>query len=228
MILNYGDGEASCEPLGLQGDPTSQSKGKSFVNIQWKYWSWSWSSHTWPPDVNNWLIGRDPDAGKSWRQQDKGMTEDVMVGWHDQLDGYEFEQAPGVGDGTRKPGMLPSVASQRVRHDWALNWTETDIKRLAKKEWGGILSAPFWCLCQKLPLCFLYFNKALLHKTCKGSSLVSDPRLQCSPQKVTDPGVALGSRQQTLRNNEWGSGWNWGACRTECGHEIGALLLVCS
>ena len=112
--------------------------------------------------------------------------------------------------------------------DMTEHWTETDIKRLAKKEWGGILSAPFWCLCQKLPLCFLYFNKALLHKTCKGSSLVSDPRLQCSPQKVTDPGVALGSRQQTLRNNEWGSGWNWGACRTECGHEIGALLLVCS
>ena len=104
----------------------------------------------WPPDVNNWLIGRDPGAGKSWRQQDKGTTADVMVGWHDQLDGYEFEQAPEVGDGTRKPGMLPSVGSQRVRHDWVLNWTETDIKRLAKKEWGGILSAPFWCLCQKL------------------------------------------------------------------------------
>ena len=45
----------------------------------------------WPPDANNWLIGKDPDAGKDWRQEEKGMTEDEMVGWHHQLDGHEFE-----------------------------------------------------------------------------------------------------------------------------------------
>ena len=53
----------------------------------------------WPPDVKNWLIGKDPDAGKDWRQEEKGMTEDEMVGWHQRLDGREFEQAPGVDDG---------------------------------------------------------------------------------------------------------------------------------
>ena len=53
----------------------------------------------WPPDTKNWLIGKDPDAGKDWRQEGKGMTEDEMVGWHYHLDGHEFEQAPGVGDG---------------------------------------------------------------------------------------------------------------------------------
>ena len=53
----------------------------------------------WPPDVKNWLIGKDPDAGKDWRQEEKGMTEDEMVGWHHWLDGHEFEQAPGVGEG---------------------------------------------------------------------------------------------------------------------------------
>ena len=47
----------------------------------------------WPPDVKNWLIGKHPDAGKDWKQEEKGMTEDEMVGWHHQLDGYEFEQA---------------------------------------------------------------------------------------------------------------------------------------
>ena len=52
----------------------------------------------WPPDVKNLLIGKDPDGGKDWRQE-KGPTEDEMVGWHHQLNGYEFEQAPGVGDG---------------------------------------------------------------------------------------------------------------------------------
>ena len=52
----------------------------------------------WPPDVKNWLIGKDPDAGKDWRQEEKGTTEDEMVGCHHQLDGHEFEQALGVGD----------------------------------------------------------------------------------------------------------------------------------
>ena len=52
----------------------------------------------WPPDAKNWLIRKDPDAGKDWRQGE-GMTDNEMVGWHQQLDGHEFEQAPGVGDG---------------------------------------------------------------------------------------------------------------------------------
>ena len=50
-------------------------------------------------DAKNWLIGKDPDAGKDWRLEDKGVTEDEMVGWHHQLDGHEFKQALGVGDG---------------------------------------------------------------------------------------------------------------------------------
>ena len=45
----------------------------------------------WPPDVKNWLTGRDPDAGKDWRQEEKGMTENEMVGWHHQFNGHEFE-----------------------------------------------------------------------------------------------------------------------------------------
>ena len=51
----------------------------------------------WPPDAKNWLIGKDPDAGKGWRQE-KGTTEDEMVGWHHWLNGHEFEWTPGVGD----------------------------------------------------------------------------------------------------------------------------------
>ena len=53
----------------------------------------------WPPNAKNWLTGKDPDAGKDWRQKEKGMAEDEMVGWHHWLNGREFEQAPGVGDG---------------------------------------------------------------------------------------------------------------------------------
>ena len=50
----------------------------------------------WPPHTKNWLIGKDPDAGRYWGQEEKGMTEDEMAGWHHR---HEFEQTPGVGDG---------------------------------------------------------------------------------------------------------------------------------
>ena len=53
----------------------------------------------WPPDAKSWLIGKDPDAGKDWRQEERGMTEDEMVGWHNQLNGHEFEQSQGDSEG---------------------------------------------------------------------------------------------------------------------------------
>ena len=53
----------------------------------------------WPRDAKSWLIGKDPDAGKDWGQEEKGMTEDEMVGWHHWLDGHEFEQAPEGSEG---------------------------------------------------------------------------------------------------------------------------------
>ena len=53
----------------------------------------------WPPDTKNWLLGKDPDSGKDWRQEEKGMTEDEMVGWYHWLNGHEFEQAPADSEG---------------------------------------------------------------------------------------------------------------------------------
>ena len=73
----------------------------------------------WLPDVKNWLIWKDPDAGKDWTQEEKGMTEDEMVGWHRRLDGHEFEQGLGVDLWTGKPGLLQSMRSQSNGHDWA-------------------------------------------------------------------------------------------------------------
>ena len=52
----------------------------------------------WPPDAKSLLIGKDPDAGRDWRQEEKGTTEDEMAGWHHRLDAHEFGQTPGVGD----------------------------------------------------------------------------------------------------------------------------------
>ena len=64
---------------------------KSALNIHWKDWCWSWTSILWPPDAKNWLTGKDPDAGKNWRWEEKVTTEDEKVGWHHQHNGHEFE-----------------------------------------------------------------------------------------------------------------------------------------
>ena len=77
----------------------------------------------WPSDVKNWLIGKDPDAGKDWRKEEKGMTEDEVVGWHHQLDGHESELILGVGD--RQGGLAccsPRGHKESDTTEW-LNWT---------------------------------------------------------------------------------------------------------
>ena len=77
----------------------------------------------WPSDVKSQFIGKDPEAGKDWGQEEKGTTEDEMVGWHHRLNGHEFEKASGVGDGQ---GSLACCSpwGRKVGHDWVteLNW----------------------------------------------------------------------------------------------------------
>ena len=82
----------------------------------------------WPPDTKNWwLIGKDPDAGKDWRQEEKRTTEDEMVVWHHWLNwvwiGFRSWWWTG------RPGVLQSMGLQRVRHDWVteLNWADTMV-----------------------------------------------------------------------------------------------------
>ena len=85
----------------------------------------------WTPDVKNWLIWKDPDAGKDWRWEDNGRTGDEIVGWHYQLDAREFEQALGVGDGQ---GILvccsPWSCKELGRNEW-LNWASSSEKAMA-------------------------------------------------------------------------------------------------
>ena len=80
----------------------------------------------WPPDAKNWLTGKDPDAGKDWRQEEKGMTKDEMVGWHHQLNGHEFEQAPGFGDGQGSLAHCsPWCCKESDMTEWFIsNWTD--------------------------------------------------------------------------------------------------------
>ena len=79
----------------------------------------------WPPDTKNWLIWKDPIAGKDWRQEEKGTMEDETVGWHHWCNGHEFEQAPGVCD---REAWSASVHA--VSKNWTglwLNWTDRPV-----------------------------------------------------------------------------------------------------
>ena len=79
----------------------------------------------WPPDTKSWLIWEDPDAGKDWRQEEKGMTEDEMVGWHHRLNGHGFGWTPGVGD--RQGGLACCDSRGRKELDTTerLDWTDS-------------------------------------------------------------------------------------------------------
>ena len=78
----------------------------------------------WPHHEKSWLIGKDSDAGRDWGQEEKGMTEDKMAGWHHWLDGYEFEWTLGDGDG--QGGLVCCNSWGRKESDITelLNWTE--------------------------------------------------------------------------------------------------------
>ena len=125
MLLNCGVGEDSWESLGLQGDQTRRfPKGNP---------SWIFIGRTdaeaetpilWPPDAKSWLIWKDPDAGKDWRQEEKGTTEGEMVGWHHWLNAHKFEQALGVGDGQGSLGCCSLWGCKGLDTTEQLNWTE--------------------------------------------------------------------------------------------------------
>ena len=124
MLLNCGIGEGTWESLGLQEDQTSNPKGNQpwiFIGRTDAEASAS-ASTLWPHDAKSLLTWKDPDAGKYWKQEEKGMTEDDMVQWHHQLNGYEFEQAPRVGD--RQEACCAVVHRVPKSWTWLSNWAE--------------------------------------------------------------------------------------------------------
>ena len=101
--------------------------------IQYGYQSWVFFGRNdakaetpvlWPPHAKSWPIGKDSDAGRDWRQEEKGTTEDEMAGWHHRLDGREFEWTPGVGDGQEGLACCNSWGHKKLDMTEQLNWTD--------------------------------------------------------------------------------------------------------
>ena len=110
-------------------------------------WTWVWASSRtcwrtdtedeapvlWPPDAMNWLIGKAPDAGKDWRKEEKGMTADEVVGWHHQLNGHEFEQVLGVGDGQGSLAWCSPCGHKESDTTERLNWLKINFNSNYRK-----------------------------------------------------------------------------------------------
>ena len=128
MLLNCGVGEDSWESCGLQRIPSSHSKGdQSWVFIG-KSDAKAESPILWPPHVKSWLIGKDPDAGRDWGQEEKGTAQDEMARWHHQLDAHEFGWTLGVGDGQGGLACCDSWGRKESDTTEKLNWLNwTDL-----------------------------------------------------------------------------------------------------
>ena len=99
----------------------------------------------WPPHVKSWFIGKDPNVRRDWGQEEKGMTEDEMAGWHHWLDGCEFEWNPGVGDGQGGLACCSSCGRKESDTTEGLNWIELK-KALSKIILGLFIILEFVCL----------------------------------------------------------------------------------
>ena len=112
-VLDYKE----IKPVNLKRNQSWIFTGRSDVEAE--------TPIVWPPDAKNWLLGKDPDAGKDWRWEEKGTTEEEKDWWHHRLNGDEFEQAPGVGD---RQGSLACCSPRGHRESDRTvtegNWTE--------------------------------------------------------------------------------------------------------
>ena len=111
------------QPVHLKGDQSWVFIGRTDVEAE--------TPILWPPDAKSWLIWKDPDAGKDWRQEEKGMTEDKMVGWHHRLNGHGFGWIPGVGDGQEGLACCDSWGRKELDMTEWLNWTELSVNLMS-------------------------------------------------------------------------------------------------
>ena len=141
MLLNCGVGKDFWESLGQQGGQTGQSYRKSVQNIHLKDWCSSLSPNIlaiWCEELTHWK--KNSDAWEEWRQEEKGTTEDELIGWHHEF-GHEFEQALGVGDGQ---GILVCCSPWGCKESdmtERLNWTELKGLRMQVRTCDWIIQS---------------------------------------------------------------------------------------
>ena len=118
-------------PLHFKIKPVNPKRNQSLIFIE-RADAEAEAPKFWPPDSKSWLIRKDPEVEKPWRQEEKGMTEGEMVGWHHWLNGHEFEQAPGDGEGQGSLACF-SPWSHKIR-TWLSDWkTTTNRDRSGEK-----------------------------------------------------------------------------------------------
>ena len=104
------------QPVHPKGDQSWDFFGRNDANAE--------TPVLWPPHAKSWLIGKEPDAGRNWGQEKKGMTENEMAGWHHSLDGHESEWTPGAGDGQGGLACWDSWGCKESDTTEQLNWTD--------------------------------------------------------------------------------------------------------
>ena len=109
----------------------------------------------WPPAAKSWLIGKDPDTGKDWGQEEKGMTEDEMVGWHYRLNRHGFGWTPGVGDGQGGLACCGTWGRKELDRTEQMNWTELN--------WLKIMPGAIIYICLFTLFCLFVFPYYLIN-----------------------------------------------------------------
>ena len=132
------------QPVHSEGDQPWDFFGRNDAKVE--------TPVLWPPHAKNWLIGKDSDAGRDWGQEEKGTTEDEMVGWHHRLNGLESEWTPGVGDGQGGLACCDSWGRKESDMTERLNWT--DLKEFL--EWWTVLHPDYVEYIHVLKLTQLY------------------------------------------------------------------------
>ena len=137
------------QPIHPKGDQSWLFIGRTDVEAE--------TPIIWPPDVKTWLTRKDPDAGRVWGQEEKGMTEDEMVRWHHQLSGHGSGWTPGVGNGQGGLACCGSQGHKELDTTKRLNWTEWVLRNWC-----------FWTVVLETFLGIIHWYYSSGHRTGKG------------------------------------------------------------
>ena len=172
----------------------------------------------WPPHAKNWLMWKDPNVGKDWRREEKGTTEDEVVGWHHWLNGYAFEQAPGVGDAQKSLACCNSWGCKESgRIEW-LNRAELNWKRIKNNFGSQATENPGDCgllfiFFPRVPTLAVFFKWLSQPPSLLGQALVSKwaSRSRCKVWFwcVKGNGVDVGEAKRVELNSLWIFGEEW-------------------